>query len=229
MTATHPALERPLPTHHLSDEWLVDYAAGSAPEPVALLVATHLAYCPACRAANARLEAVGGALLDEIAPVALSDGAWAKLVSALDDGASDRVAPAMTAAADAAGVPAPLRRYAPEGLARLHWSRIGLNAGRALLPCPVVDGYQASLLKIGAGRAFAHHAHRGEELLLVLEGDFADETGRYHVGDVAIYDESVAHRPVAGPGGACICLALSSAPIRMTGFFTRLLNPFLRS
>ena len=27
---------------------------------------------------------------------------------------------------------------------------------------------------------------------------------------------------------ACVCLALTSAPIRMTGLLTRLLNPFLR-
>jgi putative transcriptional regulator len=230
MTATHLPSTHPLPTHHLSDEWLVDYAAGAAPEPVALLVATHLAYCPTCRAANARLEAVGGALLDEIAPASLSDGAWARVAAALDEGASYAAAPAAPAPASTnAALPAPLRRYAPDGLAHLRWSRIGVHAGRVLLPCPVVDGYQAALLKIDAGRAFVHHAHRGEELLVVLEGDFADQTGRYQVGDVAIYDEAVAHRPIAGSAGACICLALSSAPIRMTGFFTRLLNPFLRS
>jgi putative transcriptional regulator len=97
-----------------------------------------------------------------------------------------------------------------------------------VLPCPVVDGYQASLIRIDAGRAFVHHAHRGEELLLVLEGDFADETGRYQVGDVATYDEAVAHRPIAGRERPCICLALTNAPIRMTGFFARLFNPFLR-
>jgi putative transcriptional regulator len=213
----------------LNDEWLLDYAAGAAAEPVALLVATHLAYCPSCRAANARLEAVGGALLDEIAPAALSDDAWARLAAELDDGTEVRAEQTAPTAAAPGAMPEPLRRYAPDGIARLRWSRISLHAGHALLPCPVVDGYQASLLKIDAGRAFVHHAHRSEELLVVLEGDFSDQTGHYQVGDVAIYDEAVAHRPVAGPARACVCLALTSAPIRMTGFFTRLLNPFLRS
>jgi len=227
MTPTPHIPTHHVPTHHLGDEWLVDYAAGAAPEPVALLVATHLAYCPACRAAHGKLEAVGGALLNDIAPADLSAGAWTKLEALLDAG--DQPAPAHAAprAAEAA-VPAPLRRYAPDGLEGLRWSRVGFYAGRALLPCPVVGGFQASLLKIGAGRAIVHHGHRGEELLLVLQGSFADETGRYGLGDVATYDESVVHRPIAGTEGACICLALTNAPIRMTGLLTRLLNPFLR-
>jgi putative transcriptional regulator len=217
------------PTHHLTDEWLLDYAAGASPEPVGLLVATHLAYCPHCRATHGRLEAVGGALLADIAPASVSDGAWARVEALLDEAPQEPPRePPRAAHADSA-VPAPLRRYAPAGLEALRWSRIGLSAAKSALPCPTVGGYKAWLLKIGAGRAFAHHGHRGEELLLVLKGSFADETGRYDVGDVAIYDESVAHRPVAGPEGECICLAVTSAPIRMTGFFTRLLNPFLRS
>lgn len=229
MTALHPA--DTLPTHHPTDEWLVDYAAGAAPEPVALLVASHLAYCPACRAANARLEAVGGALLDDIAPADMSAGAWGRMEALLDEAPDRPAAPAPAAAGSepAPGVPGPLRRYAPEGLARLRWSRVGLHAGWAALPCPSAGGYQASLLRIGAGRGFVHHGHRGEELLLVLAGSFSDETGRYAQGDVAIYDESVVHRPVAGSEGECICLALTNAPIRMTGMFTRLLNPFLRN
>src|SRR5262245_9931303 len=99
------------PTHHLTDEWLVDYAAGAASEPVALLVATHLAYCPACRAAHGKLEAVGGALLNDIAPAEVSASAWSRLEALLDEPPQ----PTKRVAADAA-VPTPLRRYAPQGL-----------------------------------------------------------------------------------------------------------------
>src|SRR6185369_1648296 len=93
MTPTSHLPTHPVPTHHLSDEWLVDYAAGAAPEPVALRVATHLAYCPACRAAHGKLEAVGGALLTDIAPAEVSEGAWSKLEALLDAG--DQPAPAL--------------------------------------------------------------------------------------------------------------------------------------
>ena len=47
-------------------------------------------------------------------------------------------------------------------------------------------------------------------------------------GDVAEADPSVNHQPVADPGEDCICLAVTDAPLRLTGPFGRLLNPFLR-
>jgi len=59
---------RVAPDHHPSDERLLEYASGAAPEPIALLVATHLALCPACRHVTAELEAVGGALLETLPP-----------------------------------------------------------------------------------------------------------------------------------------------------------------
>lgn len=213
------------PTHHLTDEWLLDYASGAASEPVALMVATHLALCPSCSANAARLETIGGTLLESIPPVAVAGDAWERIAARLDEPATER-APIR---APVPGVPAPLAAYLPRGLEAAPWAKVGFGAAQAALPCVEHRGFKSSLLRIGAGRGFPHHAHRGEELLLVLQGSFDDETGHYGVGDVAVYDEAVAHRPVAGPERDCICLVVANAPIRMTGFFTRLLNPFLRS
>lgn len=213
------------PAHHLTDEWLLDYASGAASEPVALMVATHLSFCPTCRANAAKLEAIGGRMLETAPPVAVSADAWSRIAARLDEPAPVP-APAPPVPP---GVPLPLASYLPHGLDGAAWSRIGFGVSLAALPCIEHRGFKSGLLRIGAGRAFAHHAHRGEEMLLVLRGSFDDQTGHYGIGDVAVYDEDVAHRPVAGPDGECICLALTSAPIRMTGFFTRLLNPFIRS
>ena len=44
----------------------MDYAAGSLSEPVALLIATHLALCPRCRHEVEEFEALGGALLEDL-------------------------------------------------------------------------------------------------------------------------------------------------------------------
>ena len=35
--------------HHPGEELLLDYASGAAQEGVALIVAAHLCFCPACR------------------------------------------------------------------------------------------------------------------------------------------------------------------------------------
>ena len=108
-----------MPIHHLPDELLLDHAAGSLPEPVALLVATHLAMCPACRESEARLEAVGGALLDEITPEPIEGGGVDALFARIEAGTPE-ASDAKDAAVEAAkpdssdvvpALPRPLRDY----------------------------------------------------------------------------------------------------------------------
>jgi putative transcriptional regulator len=86
----------------------------------------------------------------------------------------------------------------------------------------------ASLLRIVPGRAMPQHTHRGNEMTLVLRGDYDDESGHFAAGDLAVTDDTIDHRPVAGKMEDCIALAVTDAPIRLTGRFGRLLNPFLR-
>ena len=63
---------------------------------------------------------------------------------------------------------------------------------------------------------------------MVLDGGFSDENGRFAQGDVAISDDTIAHRPVADAERDCLCLTVTEGPIRLTGFIGRLINPFLR-
>lgn len=210
-------------SHILSDEWLVDYAAGTAPEPVAAFVATHLSLNAAARKAYACVEAVGGRLLEAIEPVAVGNDALAQVLARLDE-------PVPARARDAADgpLPATLRRYAPRGLGALRWRRLtrGLQAAR-LITDPV-HGYYLSLLHLKPGHAVPRHTHRGDELVMVLDGGYEDEHGHFGVGDVEMADTSVVHRPVADPGPVCVGLILAQAPVRLTGFPGRLLNPLLR-
>ena len=53
-----------LPSNHVSDDLLAAYAAGTLSEAESLLVATHAALCPTCRAAISEFEAVGASLLE---------------------------------------------------------------------------------------------------------------------------------------------------------------------
>ena len=72
------------------------------------------------------------------------------------------------------------------------------------------------------------HTHDGSELTLVLTGGFTERGNHFLRGDVAVADSSVDHCPVADPGEPCLCLAVTDAPLRLTGPFGRLLNPFVR-
>ncbi len=51
-----------MPHHHPGEDLLWDYAKGGLAEPLAVVVATHMALCPLCRTEVSRLEGVAGAL-----------------------------------------------------------------------------------------------------------------------------------------------------------------------
>lgn len=50
--------------HHLDDDMLLHYSAGTLAEGWSVAVATHLALCPSCRADLAMLENVGATFLN---------------------------------------------------------------------------------------------------------------------------------------------------------------------
>lgn len=215
--------------HHPEKALLLDYAAGASPEPVALIVAVHLAFCPACRACVAALDAAGGALLDALPGIALADGAldaaFARIDAAVSDKAGEMVGPAPLAPATAA-LPAPLRSHVPDGFEALPWRRFG-QLRFVRLPVGSDRTWQTSLVSMAPGVSGPEHTHRGVEYTLVLRGAFVDGEGRYEAGDFATADPAVRHAPRAEPGSTCIGLAVQNAPVRMTGRVGRMLNPLI--
>lgn len=208
-------------------ELLLDYASGALAEGPALMVASHLAYSEQARADVAALEAAAGEMLASIPAEALPDDALARTLARIDaEPAPTPTVPPKDDAVRVVGtaIPAPLRRYLPEDA---HW-RPALG-GIEEIELPLDDkSYRATLIRIAAGRGLPGHRHAGSEYTLVLAGAFSDGRGRFDRGDICIADPSVEHRPVADPDQPCVCLVIAEAPVRLTGIFGRLLNPFLK-
>jgi putative transcriptional regulator len=211
--------------HHPSPELLLDYATGALDEAVGLVVAGHVALCPECQTRVRRLEAVGGALLAAIPPVAVSDRLRARTLAALEGGEQPGGAHAAAAVFDTL-LPAPIRRQLDRPLAALPWKRVGRFYEEYVLPVSTA-GRRVSLLRIPPGRAMPEHDHRGHEYTLVLAGSYRDEAGLFQRGDFDAKESGHTHRPVAGEGESCVCLVVLDAPVKLRGML-RLLNPFLR-
>ena len=204
------------PSHHPGDELLLALAAGSLAPTAALVVGVHADACPACRAHAARLEAVGGALLDGLPP-------------------STMTADALERALDRLGAPEPASRTPrPQGLdlsevlaelplGRRRW----LGPGVWMRPIGRDRAGTAYLLRTGPRARLIEHGHAGSEYVLVLKGGFSDVTGRYGVGDFAAADARLTHQPVTDPGEECLCLVFSEAPMRMRGLLGRVLQPLI--
>jgi putative transcriptional regulator len=213
----------PRPIH---DEYLLDYAAGAAPEAVSVLVASHLELCPAARATLARLEAVGGVYLEQLPPAGLSP-ATIEAVFAKLDSTPQEIRAALPQTRDAFGLPKALAPYIPEGgIDALQWRKASRGFEEAML---TRQGHHAmSLLRSTNGGRVPTHSHTGTELLLVLDGSFHDERAIYARGDVSIGDGDVMHSPTVDRGQNCLCLAVDDGAARLPGMTGRLLNPFLR-
>jgi len=212
-------------SHHLPEETLVAYGAGTLSEAWSLLVATHLALCPSCRAEAERIESVGGALLEELEPVDVADDAFAHLMQTIDDTSAEPV-PTRKARPVPSLLPEPLKSYVGGDLHALKWRRLGKGAFH--IPIKTRDGEaKARLLKVPAGQPVPMHGHNGQELTLVLIGAFQTYQGNFARGDIEGADESVEHMPIAAPGEDCICLAVTDAPLRFKSLAARLVQPFI--
>ncbi|PWC56148.1 ChrR family anti-sigma-E factor [Azospirillum sp. TSO22-1] len=199
-----------LPGHHPQDDLLFGYAGGGLREARSLLVATHLAYCPSCRERVAAFEAQCGAWFDET-PSVSADGHLDAILERLHGrlGAEPRasVPPPRPRPATAEAVPEPLRSWLDGPVRDRVWT--------AMVPGVWVSSWSrgtggslARLLRMAPGVTVPAHRHEAAEMLLVLEGAFRDEYGRFRLGDLIQYEPGSDHHATGDEAGECICLLL---------------------
>ncbi len=213
--------------HHVGDELLLAYGAGTLDEATSLLVATHLALCPVCRSDLDLAETVGGALMDcekagAPADETMLDAATKSPTTGEGDAGAARVD--YPAPSGPFVLPRPLRDYAGSDVGGLRWRAVG----GGIRQVPLISGrygMTARLLRIPAGKSVPDHGHRGFEATLVLAGAFYDRGSWYRRGDVEVVDTAVVHRPAAGPEEDCICLAVTDARLKFRTAIPRLLQP----
>jgi putative transcriptional regulator len=211
--------------NHPADELLASYSAASLPLSQALCISVHLENCDECVEKLRRLNQVGSELMYQLKPSPPSSGLKDKLIDRLDsiteDAETDRHSPRNTS------VPRCLHQFIKTGYEKISWKRISQDIQSYEL-CRDQNNAKVELLRIRPGGTSSTHTHMGDEYTVILEGSFSDEAGLYHKGDFLLRDASHRHTPVATLDRDCICLAVTEAPIQLTGFFGRLLNPFIR-
>ncbi|MEL7213543.1 MAG: ChrR family anti-sigma-E factor [Pseudomonadota bacterium] len=210
--------------HHLTDDILMAYSAGTLPEAFNLVVATHLSLCDECRAAADSFDAIGGTVLDEQEKATISDGALKATLKLISEMPKD---PIKTITTRKPGIfPAPLQDYVGGDADDVQWRSVGMGVKQAVLKTSKEASVR--LLYIPAGAAMPDHSHKGKEMTLVLQGAFSDEDGRFGRGDIEIADQEMHHHPVAEEGEDCICLAATDAPLKFNSLIPRIAQPFLR-
>ncbi len=214
--------------HHPKALTLAAYAAGTLDEARGVVIATHLSLCAECRLAVRDYEAIGGACLEAIDPVAMNasaqDSFWARAGGQEKPGAPASMRAANDFALDAAH---PLAAYLRNGIDAIEWRTVAPGLAQHVIPA---EGYRPGvlrLLKIAPGVKIPKHTHGDEELTLILRGSYTDEVGDFARGDLADLDGDVLHAPLATGDEPCICLIATSAPLRFRSLVGRVVQPFI--
>lgn len=212
--------------HHLSDDILMAYSAGTLPEAFNLMVASHLSLCDECRARVESFDAIGGAVLEDsvLNPVAVSEDSFAATMALIAGGAVDSAQPRPIVYDSV--LPAPLQDYVGGDLSDIKWRPVGMGVKQAILPTS--KDASARLLYIPAGAAMPDHGHKGLEMTMVLQGAFIDDGERFARGDVEMADSDLDHTPVADIGEDCICLAVTDGALQFKSLLPKIAQPFLR-
>jgi putative transcriptional regulator len=204
------------------DALMAHYVAGSLPEPARALVESHLEMKPDNRGLVVDLEWLAGEALESTPSSPISDRD-AKL-AAIFGSKAPVSSPKLLSRPPGALFPRALRNLIGFEADDVPW--------RKRLPgfkeyATDIEGCEVSLMWIRPGRALPAHTHAGMELILILDGAFRDERGRFGPGDISVADATVDHRPVAEKDRPCVAFAVSDGPIRLTGSFRQIIGDLI--
>ncbi|MBZ0335719.1 ChrR family anti-sigma-E factor [Marinobacter sp. AL4B] len=207
--------------HHPDSLSLMEYSAGNLSEPHALCIRLHLDQCGHCRSRVDTLNSLGAVMMEQQPDVSVSDTSFEQLLARIEEVPNARPAQAQPQRS-------PLQKLLGDDISNLPWKR-------QLRDVSVVDitdkfpgqSERVILQKLVAGGKAPAHTHRGMETTLVLQGAFSDAKGVFNQWDFVVLTDKDVHKPVAIGHEDCITLSILSAPLKLTGPFGRLLNPFI--
>ena len=210
-----------------ADELIAAYVAGSLSLPLNVLVASHLELQPEQHALVSAMESDCGEALHHIEPTPIDKRAQMLQAIFASSRAQNSSLSVYPNPETLPALPRALGHYVGRPFADLHWRRVMPGLKEVLL-AEHEEG-TASLLMVGAGQRMPEHSHKGREYTLVISGRFSDDQGHYQRGDICIADSDVRHSPRADKDEDCLCFAVTDAPLRLTGPFGRLIQPFLKN
>lgn len=209
--------------HHPDSLSLMEYSAGNLSEPHALCIRLHLDQCPHCRSRVDTLNSLGAVMMDQQPKVSVSDTSFEQLLARIDE------VPQTSQPVVNSPRLSPLQKLLGDDINDLPWKR-QLGDVSVLDISEKFPGQEERVVlqKLVAGGKAPAHTHRGTETTIVLQGAFSDSKGVFNQWDFVVLTDQDFHKPVAIGHEDCITLSILSAPLKLTGTFGRLLNPFLR-
>ena len=207
--------------HHPAVEALLQYASGKTTGLQHLMIRLHCKVCDECDKVVNEFENLGGETLENLSDTPLNIGAFQALMNRIKS-LQDNESVETNDENYAHLIDKILGREGKADQLNWHWR----TKRFAEIPLPTDDAnFDAKLIYFKKGMKVPRHTHRDKEYTLVLSGAFADDAGEYKRGDYVFKSSHDEHSPVATSD--CICLAVTTQPLKFTGTFGPVLNWFL--
>lgn len=211
---------------HPPRKQLQEFVAGELPAGLSVALSAHIEICEDCQQASAELQESVSADWADV-PVA-NDGDFAAMLDRIvaqpqATQRQEREAVPREIVINNKSVPLPrvLAKVAAGGLVWKH-----LRGGVSQAQVALDDQTKCEFIYMHPGSKAPAHTHRGNEVMLVLDGSFSDELGEYKAADFVVRDPSHKHQPQTRDG--CLCFSVLDSPLVFTEGFWRLLNPLNR-
>lgn len=215
--------------HTVEDEWLAAYCAGGLSMAKRLVLNCQAAINPALVGRINTFDGVGGAILESAKGEAVSDGFMDSVFGRLDTPQTEialMTEPKQHKTTTPDWMPGPLADFFQKSNMTAKWKNMGFGMARISLHDE--DGEKLYLLKSRPGLKMPHHAHKGEEWALILQGGYHVGEEGFAYGDLHREDETVAHQPIVdNHGEACITLVASEGGLKFTNPALNLFRPLL--
>ena len=213
-------------TVHPPEDLLWDYHRGRLSPGVRLTVRTHMELCPQCRSELKLFDTIGGALLEEIDGVAMSENALDLALARIERPEEPESAMTVKRPAFLEGfdLPESLRTADIPGR---YWAAPGVWMAPVRFD-EDAQGTKTYLMYVKKGMVMPEHTHRGREITLMLKGNYSDNGGTYRRGDFVLCDENICHSPAMGADEDCLCLVAQDGLILPKTLLGKLLQPFAR-
>jgi putative transcriptional regulator len=188
---------------------LLTCAAGSQPEALCAVVASHISVCPTCLKTLREMQGVGEVLFNSITPAFLRHPPPAMPANT----PPLKVLEQPREAEHASEVPRTLRHVLGVSLDALSWSTVGRGIEQHVIALSPGAKGDLRVLRLDRGACIPEHGHQGEELSLVLRGACRDAEGTYLTGDFMDMDDDARHGLIADDQAGCILIVGSERPL----------------
>ena len=211
---------------HPTQEQLVNFVEGNCLPSLALVVSAHTDMCPKCaKQVNLLQSSIGEDVLNDDVDMKADFGSMLADITCLPEAerisVSKRELPKIELDGRQFMLPRALGRYAEKTGS---WSHLIGNLWQA--PVDMGQIGKANFIYMPKGGRVPEHTHRGNELTLVIDGEFSDGIADYDTGDFIVMNESNTHTPHSEASEGCLVFSIIDAPLHFTSGIARLLNPF---